>query len=1609
MPRPTELREQLGPVSPTSLGSFVKVQRCEQYLTWKLLADDVTGDDSRFDESLLSPLYAETGTQFEAQQLRTLLDQRRVDEVIGSEQDSVDGVEFDDTWGNDGRRDNVPATPENESESGGYAWEHGLETVINKIETAHEQPGDHTVVAFQPPLAGEIGAWELAGLADIVVIRPSRATDPTEQGDVVVDILEIKSSADEQTHHRIQAACYSRLIRQRLAARSRTLVAQTTFKGRVVTRSNTITDSGYTQIEGFDLRPTETDVEMLLKRGGRLDRSLFDLDGQAIENVDDVEPVDPETVTNRMSKRCAGCAYRDVCYTKAVEQDGLELLGIPEGTQDELDELGIKTLSDLADLFDLNRFISPTDRVSEQVRPRDEETIAAIRNDVGLKDLERFAIAADRFSEEGDIDKRPAHTTYIPDSGYNLPAGEPNSSPLPDRLVSYPDRSLIRVYLYVQEDTIRERLDLLGGYVINYRTGESRHVSSLTPGLPRTDIEDGANQRELAETERTLIREFLTGDDGLVQAIQDVAPEVGAEYHDRLAFPGFVHLYFYSPGQRDALMRAAKRHVGTASSNGEFEALRTLLGLRTEIEHRDIDQEMVSVLQEEFVMRHLLRFSGFGLVQTVEQFRLQDPEKPGLNESATYRTQGGRDFSWDHPIEGEDVEIPLQYMFGEHLFENAVEYGESDGRVRFDLEQGIEMTPVGSYYSNSFPFAHRHTDTIPLEYIWGTLDELTPDWIDPETVGDEEKAEQLRTLIYRFRHRDGEDSARIEPRHLRSLAEKMAEAIEHIEASIIEWNKSSMTPKEPLPLDQLLELSFDEMELEMTAREYLDLEHGARERQLRRDWRQSIQYRLTDGKSVMFRCTVPPDPDDETNTIRGELWTPDDVDLDTAVSESSISEDDWVLLTPVDTDGEQPEEVGIDQASDIARMPLVHITEVDGTEITVDAPWNDWDHWPKSYHSFLHGHHRYESRFEVEAPDVRFIDNDEDDDVVVIDQGGAFILDPAHDDIVSYHCSRALDRSEDNHVLDWLNDLLTGDRTDMDTEFCDSNLIEGAPPDAPYESFVESEFVEAASITEEPNEPQRRFIREADRHLVVVQGPPGTGKTSYTTSPAVLGRAYAFEQEGRDFAAAVSALSHDAVDELFGEIRDVAADRQREEVFDRMKLIRVRPSGLPSDAIPYDARDDTQLVEHIAYHDSAGEQRLCELAEEYFINDNEGPSQFLLCGPPTSIRGAVDKIAPLLIDVDELERDSDYPPSAWELLEEGESDLFDLGVVDEASMMDLPQLFLAGAFLRADGQMLLAGDHRQMQPIQSYGWEDEDRETIEETVPFLSGLDYIRYLKGDISDIEYIERDSPELDGEYGPDEQEQATLPIYPLEQSFRLPQPVADLLTELFYRHDGIELGGVDDRAPIPDVRADIDSGPIEALVDPNEWVSVLIHSGEADERSSDIEVAVAEAILNEFQVVSPGEGDIGDDEITAGVVIPFTAQRERLQNELDENVQAQTVEKFQGGERDLILMSMVASEPGYVNQLSEFILSPYRFNVAASRMQRKLVVVASESVFQTSHPDADRYDEQVAWKRLYELTGALDPDIAPTASGSVQAIDADLNEDASYEVYHLDFDRL
>ena len=54
--------------------------------------------------------------------------------------------------------------------------------------------------------------------------------------------------------------------------------------------------------------------------------------------------------------------------------------------------------------------------------------------------------------------------------------------------------------------------------------------------------------------------------------------------------------------------------------------------------------------------------------------------------------------------------------------------------------------------------------------------------------------------------------------------------------------------------------------------------------------------------------------------------------------------------------------------------------------------------------------------------------------------------------------------------------------------------------------------------------------------------------------------------------------------------------------------------------------------------------------------------------------------------------------------------------------------------------------------------------------------------------------------------------------------------------------------------------------------------------------------------------------------------------------------TVERFQGSERAVILVSATESDRGYVLASSDFLLDPRRLTVALSRAKRKTILVAS-----------------------------------------------------------------
>ena len=109
--------------------------------------------------------------------------------------------------------------------------------------------------------------------------------------------------------------------------------------------------------------------------------------------------------------------------------------------------------------------------------------------------------------------------------------------------------------------------------------------------------------------------------------------------------------------------------------------------------------------------------------------------------------------------------------------------------------------------------------------------------------------------------------------------------------------------------------------------------------------------------------------------------------------------------------------------------------------------------------------------------------------------------------------------------------------------------------------------------------------------------------------------------------------------------------------------------------------------------------------------------------------------------------------------------------------------------------------------------------------------------------------------------------------------------------------------------------------------------------------------------------------------GVVTPHNAQRGVVKNLLldgYENVRVDTVERYQGGEADFIIISSTVSDPDYVRTESDFLLNLNRINVAISRMKKKLVIVASRSIFEFMPQDAKDYDKALLWRGIAQTVG-------------------------------------
>jgi hypothetical protein len=421
--------------------------------------------------------------------------------------------------------------------------------------------------------------------------------------------------------------------------------------------------------------------------------------------------------------------------------------------------------------------------------------------------------------------------------------------------------------------------------------------------------------------------------------------------------------------------------------------------------------------------------------------------------------------------------------------------------------------------------------------------------------------------------------------------------------------------------------------------------------------------------------------------------------------------------------------------------------------------------------------------------------------------------------------------------------------------------------------------------------------------IQALQGPPGTGKTT-TTALAVLTRILARVSPGS--VVVISANTHTAVDTLLRSMASLLPEFERKARaagFSCPKINLMRVDGRTDEwddlgVIPLDG--DKSPITPVKTHSK---------------------DAVLVVAGTTS---AALKVAGKLDGAAQFKHDGGFQTP--------------LLIVDEASMMSFPHFLSLATLVAEDGEIMLAGDQRQLAPIVAHDWDNEDRLPVTLYRPYMSAISTVQRIA-----------DEPGVSAQ-------QALKSS--LRFTFRLPALVRTLVAHL-YRRDAIDLDGpAHDLALLPD-----ECTGWEWIWQMPTGLFLVVHDERESRQSNELEVAIIRELLDAGEYLKPG---------TVALVTPHRAQRTMLTKRLADYIGGpvdvvDTVEKLQGNERETIVVSGTASDPASIHRTAEFILGLNRSNVAFSRAQRRLIVVCSESLLNHIATDLEHYQEAMLWKEL------------------------------------------
>ncbi|MGK5023092.1 AAA domain-containing protein [Janthinobacterium sp. LB2P10] len=450
-------------------------------------------------------------------------------------------------------------------------------------------------------------------------------------------------------------------------------------------------------------------------------------------------------------------------------------------------------------------------------------------------------------------------------------------------------------------------------------------------------------------------------------------------------------------------------------------------------------------------------------------------------------------------------------------------------------------------------------------------------------------------------------------------------------------------------------------------------------------------------------------------------------------------------------------------------------------------------------------------------------------------------------------------------------------------------------PDRPPSSFPE---VIISRL--ELNAEQLLAVQHAySKRMTLIWGPPGTGKT-HTLAAAIVALFSGTASGARKIRMLVCAQTYAAIDEV---LRKVSKFFLSGQPLHGLNVIRLHSSSVEPAAIAH-VRDVT--LKHARTYQPT--QDALEIVE--YLRNSTQPT--LVFGPPQQIytlsEFADDKL---------------------------QTELFDVVMLDEAGQLDFGNGALALHCLAENGSAIIAGDPLQLPPIR--------QSVAPEAYENLLGSLY-SYFK-------------------------HRQEVPECSLVTSYRSNSVIVEAVAKAGYPR-------LSAHSPHLKIRSRQNFDDVwDAILVPNEPCCTIIYDDGEHAQANPTEVQIiakiaerarlniSNALINEKgnHSTDPDAATAFDEDVFwkegIGIVTPHRAQQAMIIAELTKifptssplliRDAVDTVERFQGQQRNIILVSFALGDTDAIATEEEFLLSLNRFNVMISRARAKVVVVVSRQV--------------------------------------------------------------